>query len=184
MVRSGGARLRIVGGELGGRRIHAPPGERLRPTAERTREAIFSMLGPLQGASVLDLFCGTGALGLEALSRGAATVTLVDTEIDPAARNVELLAVGDRCTLVEADALSFLESGAERFDLVLCDPPYRLADRLGSQLEKPLERRLAPGARVVVESAPDAPIDLTLPLARERRYGAARVRIYEAGAGR
>ncbi len=184
MARSGGARLRIVAGELGGRRIYAPPGESLRPTAERTREAIFSMLGSLQGASVLDLFCGTGALGLEALSRGAATLTLVDTEIGPAARNVELLAVGDRCTLVEADALAFLESGSERFDLVLCDPPYRLADRLGSQLEKPLERRLAAGARVVVESAPDAPLELTLPLERERRYGAARVRIYEAGGGR
>jgi 16S rRNA (guanine966-N2)-methyltransferase len=181
MARSGGARLRIVAGEFGGRRIHAPPGEQLRPTAERTREAIFSMLGPLQGASALDLFCGTGALGLEALSRGAATLSLVDTEIGPAARNVELLAVGDRCTLVEADALDFLASGTGRFDLVLCDPPYRLADRLGSQLDKLLEGRLTAGARVVVESAPDAPLELTLPLSGERRYGAAHVRIYDAG---
>jgi 16S rRNA (guanine966-N2)-methyltransferase len=184
MARPGGAPLRIVAGELGGRALYAPPGQRLRPTAERTREAIFSMLGPLDGESVLDLFCGTGALGLEALSRGAGRLSLVDTEIEPAARNVERLGVSDRCTLVEADALAYLRSGTEAFDIVFCDPPYRLADRLGSELDKLLEARLAVGARVVVESAPQTPLELTLPLHRERRYGAAIVRIHRARGSR
>jgi 16S rRNA (guanine966-N2)-methyltransferase len=183
MAGPGSARLRIVAGELAGRRIHAPAGGRLRPSTGRTREAIFSMLGPLRGESVLDLYCGTGALGFEALSRGAGELTLVDTEIAHAAGNVERLGLGDRCTLVETDALSFLASGSERFDLVLCDPPYRLADRLGSELDRLLEGRLAAGARVVVESAPDAPLELSLPLERDRRYGAARVRIFGAGGG-
>jgi 16S rRNA (guanine966-N2)-methyltransferase len=174
-----GERLRIVAGELGGRRLHSPPPDAgVRPSAERTREAIFSMLGPLQGARVLDLYCGSGALGLEAISRGAAVLTLVDERINTAAGNVELLDVGDRCRLREGDALALLAACEARFDLVLCDPPYRLADRLGRTLDRLLTDRLRPGGRVVVESSPDHPLSLSLTLLRERRYGSALVRIY------
>lgn len=171
---------RIVAGELGGRRLHSPPPD-VRPSAERTREAIYSMLGGVEGLRVLDLFCGSGALGLEAVSRGAAELTLVDTEIGSAADNVELLGIGDRCELVEGDALAFLDEAPEPFDLILCDPPYRLADRLGPELDSRLPARLRREGRVIVESPRGAPSLLALPLRTERRYGAALVRVYEAG---
>jgi 16S rRNA (guanine966-N2)-methyltransferase len=183
MARAAGPRLRIVAGEFGGRRLISPRDDAIRPSAERSREAIFSMLGPLQGESVLDLYCGTGSLGLEALSRGAGSLSLVDTTIATAAENVELLGVGDRCELSEKDSLAFLRSSKDRFDLVLCDPPYRLADRLGSELDKLLADRLRTGARVVVECSPALPLELSLRLDRERRYGAALIRIYQATAG-
>ncbi len=182
MARPPGPRLRIVAGEFGGRRLVSPRGDAIRPSAERTREAIFSMLGPLQGEAVLDLYCGSGSLGLEALSRGAGGLSLVDTTIATAAENVDLLGVGERCELFEKDSLAFLRTSEERFDLVLCDPPYRLAHRLGSELDKLLADRLRTGARVVVECSPARPLELSLPLHRERRYGAALIRIYSAAA--
>lgn len=177
-------RIRIVAGELGGRRLSVPPGEDLRPSAERTREAIFSILGPLTG-SALDLCCGTGALGLEALSRGAERVTLVDRWIGPAAANVETLGLdGDpRVELVESDAGRFLARSEDAYDLVLCDPPYTLAPRFGPDLDTHLPARLRPGARVIVETSAKAPLGLELPLESERRYGSALVRIYRAAAG-
>lgn len=181
MARRPGPSLRIVAGEFGGRRLRSPPADGVRPSAERTREAIFSMLGPIEELRVLDLFCGSGALGLEALSRGAADLTLVDTTIDTAAANVELLEVGERCELVERDALAYLGEWRRRFDLVLCDPPYRLADRLGPELDSLLPARLTEGARVIVESPRGGSPLLSLPLTRERRYGAAMVRVHEAG---
>jgi 16S rRNA (guanine966-N2)-methyltransferase len=172
---------RIVAGELGGRRLHSPSGTEVRPSTERAREAIFSMLGPLRGESALDLFCGTGVLGIEALSRGASHLTLVDRDPGPAAENVELLGIGDRCTIVADDAIGFLRRVAGRFDIVLCDPPYRLADRLGTQLDTLLPARLNEGGRVIVESGMETPPLLTLPLLRERRYGRSLVRIHRLG---
>src|SRR5688572_22010464 len=117
-----------MGGELRGRRLSAPAD--IRPTTGRVREALFSILGDVGGLRVLDLFCGSGALGIEALSRGAAEATLVDTDVEEAARNVEDLGLGERATIVRADAARFL-GGVEpgSFDLILCDPPYALADR-------------------------------------------------------
>lgn len=183
MAPAAGPRLRIVAGEFGGRRLISPRGDAIRPSAERSREAIFAMLGPLRDEAVLDLYCGTGSLGLEALSRGAGSLSLVDTTIAAAAENVDLLDVGDRCELFEKDSLAFLRTSEERFDLVLCDPPYRLADRLGSDLDKLLADRLRNGARVVVECSPARPLELSLRLERERRYGAALIRIYHAPEG-
>jgi 16S rRNA (guanine966-N2)-methyltransferase len=181
---AGGPKLRVVAGEFGGRRLRSPGGD-VRPSAERTREAIFSMLGPLSG-SVLDLYCGSGALGLEALSRGAEGATFVDRDVTTVRDNVEALAVGDRCTLIRADLPRGLEPGGplsgERFGLVLCDPPYRLADRLGPQLDKLLPGLLAQSGILIVESPASSPIRLSLPLRSERRYGAAHVGIYEAPA--
>ena len=171
--------LRITAGELGGRRIHAPKGAKLRPTTERVREAVFSILGDVSGARVLDLFCGTGALAIEALSRGAAEATLVDTHPAAARKNLEALELTDRAQSVRADATRFLRRAEEdAYDLVLCDPPYRLADRLTSELDPLIGRALAAGGRVMIESSPDNPLEMTLPLITERTYGDTMVRIH------
>src|SRR6476661_2487509 len=111
--------LRITAGELGGRRIRVPKDARdLRPTTEKVREAVFSILGDVSGARVLDLFAGSGALAIEALSRGATEATLVDTHPQAARRNVESLGLEDRAQVVRSDAARFL-GRAERgsFDL-------------------------------------------------------------------
>lgn len=171
--------LQVMGGELRGRRLHAP--RDVRPTTGRVREAVFSILGDVGGARALDLFCGSGALGIEALSRGASAVTLVDTDPSEAARNVEDLEIGDRATVVRSDAGRFLEGTQPgSFDLVLCDPPYRLADRFGPELDAALRAALAPGGRVVVESGADGPLQLSLSLATQRRYGDTMVSVYSS----
>ena len=120
--------MRVVGGTAGGRRLKAPPGRRVRPTSERVREALFGALGSLgavEGARVVDLFAGTGALGIEALSRGAAAATFVDD--DPASIAVikaNLDSTGLAGRVVRSDVLRFLASSAPEHDLALVDPPY------------------------------------------------------------
>jgi 16S rRNA (guanine966-N2)-methyltransferase len=177
--------MRVVAGELRGRRLASPAGDAVRPTSDRAREALFSILGPaaVEGMSVLDLFCGTGALGIEALSRGAASAVLVDTDPGLAKRNVEQLALADRAAVVGSDAIRYLERlpDDERFDLILCDPPYRLADRLEPKLARQLPPHLAPGGRIVTESSADRPLELGLRLVRERRYGEAMIGIWRHG---
>ncbi len=122
--------MRVVAGSAGGRRLKAPPGRRLRPTSERVREALFASLGSLgavEGARVLDLFAGTGALGIEALSRGAASATFVDSDSTAVAAiraNLESTGLSDRASVVRSDVMRFLETMCEPFDLVLADPPY------------------------------------------------------------
>jgi 16S rRNA (guanine966-N2)-methyltransferase len=173
--------LRITGGELGGRRIRAPKGPKLRPTTERVREAVFSILGDVSGARVLDLFCGTGALAIEALSRGASEATLVDTHPAAARRNLEALELTDRARAVGSDAARFLrrvEDGS--YDLVLCDPPYRLADRLAADLGPLIRGALAESGRVMTESSPDKPLQMELPLLTERTYGDTLIRVHGA----
>jgi 16S rRNA (guanine966-N2)-methyltransferase len=172
------AELRITGGELGGRRIRVPRGD-VRPTTERVREAVFSILGDLDGATVLDLFCGSGALAIEALSRGAAEATLVDTRPATARTNLEALGLVERARTVRSDAARFLRRAeASSFDLVLCDPPYRLADRLAGDLDPLIRRALAKRGRVMVETSPDRPLPLGLPLIIERGYGDTLIRIH------
>jgi 16S rRNA (guanine966-N2)-methyltransferase len=170
--------MRVTGGELRSRRLYVPK-TGIRPTTGRVREALFSMLGSVEGADVLDLFCGSGALGIEALSRGAAAATLVDTRPGAVRRNIEALELGDRAEVVGGDAARFLRRAPEAgFDLVLCDPPYRLADRLANALDPLIQRVLAPGGRVVVESSPDRPLPLSLPVLTERRHGDTLIRIH------
>jgi 16S rRNA (guanine966-N2)-methyltransferase len=173
------SQLRITGGELGGRRINDPKRARIRPTTERVREAVFSILGDIAGARVLDLFCGSGALAIEALSRGAAEATLVDTQPKTARGNVEDLGLADRATVARADATRFLRRADEgSFDLVLCDPPYRLADRLTADLAGLLPGVLAESGRAMIESSPENPLQIELPLLTERSYGDTLVRIH------
>lgn len=164
--------LRIVAGRWGRRRLKAPAGRAVRPTPERVRDAWMSVLGAeLDGADVLDLFAGSGALGLEALSRGAARVTLVERSrqaLRCMRDNVVALGVEDRVTVVAANALSYVEGlEARAFDLALADPPYGRG--LAAQLVERYRRR--PFARVLsVEHEADERLPLP-PDAEVRRYG-------------
>jgi 16S rRNA (guanine966-N2)-methyltransferase len=167
----------------GGPRLRPPPGAATRPTSDRVREALFSILGDrVAGARVLDLFAGSGALGIEALSRGAAAATFVDSA--PAAIRVvkaNLEAVGADAEVQRADARRFLGSAsaaARQYDLVFLDPPYRLAASLGDALSAALPAVLAPGAVVVAESDRRTPLGLAVPILDERRYGDTLIRIY------
>jgi 16S rRNA (guanine966-N2)-methyltransferase len=169
--------MRVVAGRYGGRTLKAPRGREVRPTADRVREALFSILGPLDGVRVLDLFAGTGALGIEALSRGAAACVFVDVDTRPVEANLEALGIG--ADVRRGTALSALKAG-DQYDLVLLDPPYRDAARLGPQLTEALPPVLGASARVVSESDRRHPLDLGLPLLDERRYGDTLIRIHTA----
>jgi 16S rRNA (guanine966-N2)-methyltransferase len=178
--------MRVIAGELGGRQLVAPRGWKVRPTSERAREAIFSVLGDrVEGARVLDLYCGTGALAIEALSRGAAHATLVDRDTRAALGNVEHLGLGERADLVRTDVSRWLAADEEEkacFDLVFVDAPYRLADRVGQELNSQLPRLLGKGGRAIVESGARRPLHIdSLPRLRQRRYGAADVSFYGEG---
>ena len=177
--------MRVVAGQFKGHPLRSPR-RSTRPTADRVREAVFSMLGPLDDLAVLDLYAGSGALGIEALSRGAERAAFVDSDaaaVRAIRENLERTdAEGTR--VVRADALAFLrnaERQGERWDLAFCDPPYRLAARLGEPLSRMLEPVLTPGARVVCESSYRQPLELDLPLDRERRYGDTRIAVYRRG---
>jgi 16S rRNA (guanine966-N2)-methyltransferase len=180
--------VRVIAGTLGGRRITAPPGTDTRPTADRVREALFSALGPLDGETVLDLFAGSGALAIEALSRGAGRAVLVEKDARAAAvirRNLEALELDPRQAILRRrDALKALRDAreaGETYDLVFIDPPYRLAAGLGPELAEALQRVLAPGARVIGESDRRTPLDLPgLTTTFERRYGDTLLRIHTA----
>jgi 16S rRNA (guanine966-N2)-methyltransferase len=169
--------MRVVAGRYGGRTLRAPRGTDVRPTADRVREALFSILGPLEGQSVLDLFAGTGALGIEALSRGASSCVFVDLDTRPVQANLE--ALGIDAEVRRGGALSALRPG-DQYDLVLLDPPYRDAARLGPELTEALPPVLGPSARVVSESDRRHPLELGLPLHDERRYGDTLIRIHTA----
>ena len=172
--------MRVVAGRYKGRRLHAPPGRATRPTADRVREALFQLLGPLDGLRVLDLFAGSGALAIEALSRGAAHAVLVDSDpraIAAARRNLE--AIQAPADVHRRDALAFLRdyTGAA-FDLVLLDPPYSSGGRLAGGLADRLPAVLSDDARIVTESDKRAPLTLALPLVDERVYGSTRIAIH------
>jgi len=176
---SGG--VRVIAGRFGGRRLATPRGRDTRPTADRVREAVFSILGPLDGATVLDLFAGSGALGIEALSRGAAQATFVERA--PAAVRAiraNLAALGVEADVRARDVRAFLgdaRAAGATYDLAFLDPPYRDAAGLGPALE--LAPLLAAGGRVVSESDRRAPLTLPgLEIVDERRYGDTLIRIH------
>ncbi len=178
--------MRVIAGELKGQRLVAPRGWKVRPTSDRVREAIFSALGSVEGARVLDLYCGTATLAIEALSRGAASAVLVDRDTRPALGNVERLGLGERSELVRADAGHWLstltgEDARPGFDLVFVDAPYRLADRVGQALDTHLPRMLAADGLAVIESGARRPLRIeSLEPRRQRRYGATDVTFYGA----
>jgi 16S rRNA (guanine966-N2)-methyltransferase len=176
--------MRVVAGSLKGRTLHAPRGGNTRPTQDRVREALFSVLGQVEGARVLDLFAGSGALAIEALSRGAAAATLVDSArpaIGAIRRNLDALEVVAEVRYQTAEGfLARARREHRQYDLVFVDPPYSRASGLRERLSAALSPVLAPQARVIVESDIRKPLALELALHFERRYGDTLIRIYHA----
>jgi len=174
--------VRIVGGSRKGARIYAPRGRGTRPTSDRVREAAFAIVGPLDGARVLDLFAGSGALGLEALSRGAASAVFVESDreaVKAIERNLEKL--GLEGGIVRSDALRYLTRTEERYDIVFLDPPYEMVESLRMPLAEHLPRVLDPGGLVVFETAAGVQPDLPFAVHRSRRHGSAQLTVYLVG---
>jgi 16S rRNA (guanine966-N2)-methyltransferase len=178
--------VRIIAGDRKGARIYAPPGRDTRPTSDRVREAAFNLIGPVDGAAVLDLYAGSGAMGLEALSRGAATCLFVESERDAVrtiGRNLEKLGLRG-ATVLRLDAAAALAGEAaarRRYDLVLVDPPYGMFPQVEPPLAAYLPRLLAENGLVVVESSAREQPALPLPLRTSRRYGSSRLTLFEHG---
>jgi 16S rRNA (guanine966-N2)-methyltransferase len=175
--------VRIVAGSRRGHRIDAPKGVVTRPTGDRVREAAFSLIGPVEGSAVLDLFAGSGALGLEALSRGAASCVFVERD-RAAARviqaNLEKLRLAG-AVVVARDVVSALATERDcgrTYDLVLADPPYAEWETHALVLGRLVPEVLAPDGLVVVETA--AAVEPALPLdhVTSRRYGSARITVF------
>jgi 16S rRNA (guanine966-N2)-methyltransferase len=177
--------MRVIAGELGGRRLQAPRGRTTRPTSDRVREALFAMLGQIAGVRALDLFAGSGALGIEALSRGAGEAVFVERDavaLRVLRANLDALELAPpRATVRATDALAALRSARkakETYDLLFIDPPYSQARDWTAELSAALAPLLRPQARVVVESDRRAPLRLGLELERERRYGDTSITIH------
>jgi 16S rRNA (guanine966-N2)-methyltransferase len=174
--------VRVIAGTYGGRELRAPKGRGTRPTSDRVREALFSILGDIRGVRVLDLFAGSGALAIEALSRGAGEATLVDSAAaatDTIRRNLQTLGIS--AAVDRRPALLWLQAARKherQYDLVFVDPPYRLASTLGRELTLALTPILAADARVVAESDRRSPLRLELEPLDQRRYGDTLIAIY------
>jgi 16S rRNA (guanine966-N2)-methyltransferase len=151
--------MRVIAGDLRGRRLIAPPGAGTRPTSDRVKESLFAIIGPLGGDRVLDLFAGSGALAIEALSRGAATATCVDDDrgaVEAMRANVAVLGLDTRVRIVRGGwraALADATAADERYDIILADPPYALLPVILDELADALAGVAAPGAIIVLEHA-------------------------------
>jgi len=174
--------VRIIAGSRKGHTLFAPRGQETRPTSDRVRENVFNILGPVDGAIVLDLYAGSGAMGLEAMSRGAARVVFVESDADAVhaiERNLDKLRL--QATIFRRDAIAALASEASagrKYDLVLVDPPYAVYPDLEPQLARYLPSVLAENGVLVVET--EARFEPELPLAQRtsRKYGRTRVTVY------
>jgi 16S rRNA (guanine966-N2)-methyltransferase len=177
--------VRIIAGSRKGARLFAPKGLDTRPTGDRAREAAFNLIGPVDDARVLDLYAGTGAMGLEALSRGAASAVFVERDraaAEALVRNVDKLGLPG-ATVLRDDAARVLAADARsgaRYDLVLIDPPYRMLAGLLPTLAAYLPSVVEPDGLVVVESDAREEPELPLPKRTSRRYGSARITVFEA----
>jgi 16S rRNA (guanine966-N2)-methyltransferase len=176
--------VRVIAGRFGGRTLVAPAGAATRPTADRVRESLFSVLANIEGDAVLDLYAGTGALGIEALSRGAARATFVENArpaLQALRRNIHALELGDVTTVFPIAVERVLRTSPwrEPFDLVFLDPPYariragRFSEALAKAVERGLASALRPGGRVVLEhtSGEVAPLVSGITLEETRVYG-------------
>jgi 16S rRNA (guanine966-N2)-methyltransferase len=176
--------MRIIAGSRKGSRIFAPKGQETRPTGDRAREAAFTLIGPVDGARVLDLYAGSGAMGLEALSRGAESVTFVERDraaAETILRNLDKLRLESAIVVREdaARALAAEAAGGRRYDLVLIDPPYRILAGLLPMLSTYLPSVVSSDGLVVVESDAREEPELPLPKRTSRRYGSARITVFE-----
>jgi 16S rRNA (guanine966-N2)-methyltransferase len=175
--------VRIVAGSRKGHRISGPKGVVTRPTGDRVREAAFSLVGPVEDAAVLDLFAGSGAMGLEALSRGASRCLFVERDREAARviqANLEKLQLTG-AVVANRDVVSVLRGERDRrrrYDLVLVDPPYEEWDAHAASLAELLPAVLADDALVVVETSERVEPELPLDLVTTRRYGSARITVF------
>ncbi len=164
--------MRVVAGLAGGRRLQAPPGRKVRPTSERVREALFNSLGSLQaveGAAVVDLFAGTGALGIEALSRGAESAVFVDADsraVSVIKENLRATGLADRARIVQADVLRYLGDAPPEvvYDIAFADPPYAFE-------EWPALLAVVPARLVAIEARDHVPLPEGWGPLRSKRYG-------------
>jgi 16S rRNA (guanine966-N2)-methyltransferase len=171
--------VRIIAGTRRGHRIEAPKGLETRPTSDRARESAFNLIGPLDGAKVLDLFAGSGAMGLEALSRGAASCVFIESSRD-ACRTIDanLDKLQLHGTVVCQDAIRALAAERRTYDLVLCDPPYDFRD--DGRLATNLPRVLAANGLLVYETAAKIEPEIdALTIRTSRKYGSARLTLFE-----
>lgn len=182
--------MRVITGSARGVRLLTPEGENTRPTADRVKEALFSVIQfEIEGRRVLDLFAGTGQLGIEALSRGAAQATFVDERTDAVKlvrTNLERTKLTSRAQVVRSDALAFLAGCRQRFDLVFLDPPYA-----GQLLENSLKQLgaidiVAEGGIIVCERPAEKLLEVDLPQftkSRDYRYGKTLLTFFRRSAG-
>jgi 16S rRNA (guanine966-N2)-methyltransferase len=176
--------VRIIAGSRKGHRIAAPKGQDTRPTGDRVREAAFNLIGPVDDASVLDLYAGSGAMGLEALSRGASAATFVESDLRAAAAikaNLEKLRLtGARIVRDDARrALAAEAASGRKYDLVLVDPPYDRYLELQPMLARYLPHVLSPNGLLVVETEQRVEPELPFEQRTSRKYGAARLTLFE-----
>jgi 16S rRNA (guanine966-N2)-methyltransferase len=179
-AQAGRNRVRIIAGKWRSRLVRFPPAAHLRPTPDRVRETLFNWLGQrLDGLACLDLFAGSGALGFEAMSRGASRVVLVesDHEVAAALRESARVLEAEGVEIVVSDAIAYLRRTPERFDVAFIDPPF--ASDLAVRAMAELRDRLQPGARVYVESGAAPTPPEWGRLVREDRAGAVRYALYE-----
>jgi 16S rRNA (guanine966-N2)-methyltransferase len=172
--------VRIIAGTHRGHRIAAPKGRDTRPTSDRVRENAFNLIGPVDDADVLDLFAGSGALGLEALSRGAASVTFVESDRDACRTiNANLDKLKLHATVLCSDVLRVVGAERRTYDLVLCDPPYTYDH---TRLAPHLARLVGDDGLLVYEtSSREEPPDVPgLGIRTSRTYGSARLTLFEA----
>ena len=173
--------MRIIAGSRKGHTIHAPAGRDTRPTSDRVRENVFNILGPVDDAQVLDLYAGSGALGLEALSRGASRAVFVERD-GAAAKVIEenLDKLRLHGTVLRQDALAVVAAETRKYDLVLVDPPYDMYGDIEPKLARYLPHLLTEDGVVVVET--DAKVQPALPLDERtsRKYGSVRITVYDA----
>ena len=177
---SGRNRVRIIAGKWRSRLVSFPPAAELRPTPDRVRETLFNWLGQrLDGLACLDLFAGSGALGFEALSRGAASVVMVESDRDvaKALRDSARVLEAEGLEIVQSDAFAYLERSRDKFDVVFVDPPF--ASDLALRAMALLPGVLNPGARVYVESGSALALPPAWRLLRDDRAGAVRYALYE-----
>jgi len=143
--------MRVIAGELRGRKLLSPKGDKVRPTSDRVREALFSILGSMDKARILDLFSGTGAVAIEALSRGAKSAILVDQNLRLARRNVEELGLSSSVTFLKSDFRTALKGIDTHVDLIFADPPYRDAMDFLDPIMAFASQRLAQDGELIIE---------------------------------
>ncbi|MCH7495612.1 MAG: 16S rRNA (guanine(966)-N(2))-methyltransferase RsmD [Candidatus Marinimicrobia bacterium] len=172
--------VRVISGLHRGNRLAGLPGNEIRPTTDKTKEWIFNVLGDIEGIKVLDLFAGTGSLGIEALSRGADRATFVEVSqeaIGLIRKNVAKLGEGDRAILRRKDSLKFLaESKTERWDLIFADPPYSY-DKT-AELTSAALMAIDDGGYFVLETPAGGDIELPAQADREKKFGGSMIYLF------